>query len=105
MSAIFNVGLSHYLFVAVAMFVLGLVGVMKRENLLMIFFSTEILLNAGNLALVAISTHIGDLNAQAFALFVIVIAASELAVGLALLIRFYKKTGSIELDALNKESL
>ncbi|NLY03319.1 MAG: NADH-quinone oxidoreductase subunit NuoK [Campylobacter sp.] len=97
------IGVSHYLAVAVAMFVLGLIGLMKRENLLMLFFSTEILLNAANIALVSISVYLGDFNGQAFALFVIVIAACELAVGLALLIRFYKKTGSIELSALNKE--
>ncbi|QKF64005.1 NADH-quinone oxidoreductase subunit NuoK [Campylobacter corcagiensis] len=100
-----SVGVNHYLFVAIVMFVLGLVGVMKRKNLLMLFFSSEIMLNAANLALVAISVHHKDLNAQAFALFVIVIAASELAVGLALLIRFYKKTGSIEIENLSKDAL
>lgn len=99
------IGISHYLFIAIVLFVLGLVGVMRRKNLLMLFFSTEIMLNAGNLALVAISSYLGDLNAQAFALFIIVIAASELAVGLALLIRFYKKTGSIEIENLSKDSL
>lgn len=102
---IFSVGVNHYLFVAIVMFILGLVGVMKRKNLLMLFFSSEIMLNAANLALVAISAHHQDLNAQAFALFVIVIAASELAVGLALLIRFYKKTGSIEIENLSKDDL
>ncbi|MDA3047799.1 NADH-quinone oxidoreductase subunit NuoK [Campylobacter sp. JMF_08 NE1] len=91
--------LNHYLIVASLMFVLGLVGVMKRQNLIMLFFSTEILLNSANLALVAIAKFHQNLNGEIFALFIIAIAASEIAVGLALLILWYKKTGSIETDS------
>lgn len=95
------IGINHYLVVAILMFILGLVGVMKRRNLLMIFISTEILLNAANLAIVAISTHLNDASGQALAMFVIAIAAAELAVGLALLIRWYKMSGSIELSSID----
>lgn len=94
------ISLNHYLIVAAFMFVLGLIGVMKRQNLIMLFFSTEILLNAANVALVAISSYYNDASGQIFAIFIIAVAASEIAVGLGLLILWYKKTGSIELDSL-----
>lgn len=93
------ISLNHYLIVASLMFVLGLIGVMKRQNLIMLFFSTEILLNAANVALVAISSYIDNINGQIFAIFIIAVAASEMAVGLGLLILWYKKNGSIELDS------
>lgn len=94
------IGLNHYLIVASLMFVLGLIGILKRQNLIMLFFSTEILLNAANVALVAISKFYENIDGQIFAIFIIAVAASEIAVGLGLLILWYKKTGSIELDSL-----
>jgi NADH-quinone oxidoreductase subunit K len=66
----------------------------------MLFFATEIMLNAANVALVAISSYIGDLTGQMFALFIMAIAASEVAVGLGLLILIYKKYGTLDLDNL-----
>ena len=93
--------LTHYLVVATLMFVLGLVGVAKRQNLIMLFFSTEIMLNAANVALVAVAKFTGTMDGQIFALFVIAVAASEVAIGLALLIVWYRKTGSIELNKLS----
>ena len=95
------ISLNHYLIVAALMFVLGLVGVMKRQNLMMLFFSTEILLNAANVALAAISSFYNDIGGQIFAMFIIAIAASEMAVGLGLLILWYKKRHSIEIDSLS----
>ena len=95
------ISLNHYLIVAALMFVLGLVGVMKRQNLIMLFFSTEILLNAANVALVAISSFYNDIGGQIFAMLIIAIAASEMAVGLGLLILLYKKRHSIEIDSLS----
>ncbi|QKF85371.1 NADH:quinone oxidoreductase I, membrane subunit K [Campylobacter blaseri] len=94
------IGLNHYLAVSIIMFTLGLIGIMKRKNLIMLFFSTEILLNSANVALVAIGHFHNDMTGQVFAMFVIAIAASEIAVGLALLVRWYKKTGTIEIDSL-----
>lgn len=94
------IGLSHYLIVSGLMFCLGLVGVMRRENLIMLFFSTEILLNSVNIALAAISSYIGDPSGQIFAFFIIAVAAAEVAVGLGLLAMWYKRTGSIELDSM-----
>ena len=93
--------LSHYLIVSAIMFGLGIFGIMKRTNLIMLFFSTEILLNAANVALAAISKFIGDMTGQIFAFFIIAVAASEVAVGLGLLVLWYKKTGSIEISSMN----
>lgn len=95
-----EIGLSHYLVLSTLLFAIGLVGVMRRKNLLMLFFATEILLNATNIAFAAISHYYGDLTGQMFAFFVIAIAASEVAVGLGLLIVWYKRTDKIDLDMM-----
>lgn len=94
------ISLNHYLILASLMFILGLIGVLKRQNLIMLFFSTEILLNSVNVTLVAISKYLENIDGQIFAIFIIAVAASEMAVGLGLLILWYKKTGSIELESL-----
>ena len=94
------ISLNHYLILASLMFILGLIGVLKRQNLIMLFFSTEILLNSANVELVAISKYLENIDGQIFAIFIIAVAASEMAVGLGLLILWYKKTGSIELESL-----
>ena len=95
-----EIGLNHYLVLSTILFAIGLVGVMRRKNLLLLFFATEILLNSVNIAFAAISHFYGDLTGQMFAFFVIAIAASEVAVGLGLLIVWYKRHGSIDLDNL-----
>lgn len=92
--------LTHYLVLAGILFAIGLVGVMKRTNLLMLFFSTEILLNAVNIGFVAVSKYYGDLSGQLFAFFIIAVAASEVAVGLGLLILWYKRNGTVDLNSL-----
>lgn len=92
--------LNHYLIISSILFVIGLVGVIRRKNLLMLFFSTEILLNSVNIALAAISYYYNDLTGQMFAFFIIAIAASEVAVGLGLLIVWYKRKGTVNLDSI-----
>jgi len=92
--------LTHYLVLTGLLFAIGLVGVMKRTNLLMLFFSTEILLNAVNIGFVAVSKYYGDLSGQIFAFFIIAVAASEVAVGLGLLILWYKRNGTVDLNSL-----
>jgi len=92
--------LTHYLVLTGILFAIGLVGVMRRTNLLMLFFSTEILLNAINVGFVAVSKYYGDLTGQIVAFFIIAVAASEVAVGLGLLILWYKRNGSIDLNSL-----
>ena len=92
--------LTHYLILTGILFSIRLVGVMRRTNLLMLFFSTEILLNAINIGFVAVSKYYGDLTGQMFAFFIIAVAASEVAVGLGLLILWYKRNGSVDLNSL-----
>ena len=96
-----TIGLTHYLVLSAIMFSVGLAGVLRRKNLLMLFFATEIMLNAANVAFAAISVYIHDLSGQMFALFIIAVAASEVAVGLGLLILIYKKYGTLDLDNLS----
>ena len=94
------IGLNHYLILSGLLFAIGLVGVLRRKNLLMLFFATEVMLNAANIAFAAVSHYYGDLTGQMFAFFIIAIAASEVAVGLGLLIVLYKKYGTLDLDDL-----
>ena len=91
--------LNHYLILSGILFAVGLVGVMRRKNLLMLFFATEIMLNAANIALAAVSSFRGDMSGQMFAFFIVAVAASEVAVGLGLLILLYKRYGTLDLDA------
>ncbi len=97
-----TITLTHYLVLATILFVIGLTGVIRRKNLLLLFFSTEILLNAVNIAFAAISKFYGDLTGQMFAFFIIAVAASEVAVGLGLLVLWYKRNGTIDLDSLQE---
>lgn len=92
--------LNEYLILSTIIFSIGLVGVLRRKNLLMLFFATEIMLNAVNIGLVAISKFHGDLTGQMFAFFIVAVAASEVAVGLGLLILLYKRKNSINLDTI-----
>ena len=92
--------LNDYLILSTIIFSIGMIGVLRRKNLLMLFFSTEIMLNAVNIALAAISKFNGDLTGQMFAFFIVAIAASEVAVGLGLLILLFKRKHSINLDEL-----
>ena len=96
-----EITLTHYLVLSTILFVIGLIGIMRRKNLLLLFFATEILLNAVNIALAAISHYRGDYTGQMFAFFVIAIAASEVAVGLGLLIVWHKKHNNIDLDNMS----
>ena len=96
-----EIGLNHYLVLSTILFSIGLIGVMKRKNLLLLFFATEIMLNSVNIAFAAISHYYADLTGQMFAFFVIAIAASEVAVGLGLLILWHKRHNSIDLDKMS----
>lgn len=91
-----------YFFIAIAMFIIGLIGILKRQNLIMLFISSEILLNAANLALAASKMH-QDLNGQVFALFVMGVAACEVAVGVAFCVLWYRRKGTLELKSLKEE--
>jgi NADH-quinone oxidoreductase subunit K len=73
---------------------------MRRQNLLTLFFATEILLNSVNVGLVAVSRYLGSIDGQIFAFFIVAIAASEVAVGLGLLILLYKRKGTLDLSVI-----
>lgn len=94
--------LNSYLILSVILFFIGLIGILRRKNLLMLFFATEIMLNAVNVGFVAISKFYGDLSGQVFSFFIIAVAASEVAIALGLLILWYKKGGSLNLDDIAK---
>ncbi len=94
--------LNYYLVLSTVLSFIGVFGVVRRKNLLMLFFSTEIMLNAVNIGFVAVSKYYNDLGGQMFAFFIIAVAASEVAIGLGLLILWYKKSGSLNLDDIAK---
>jgi NADH-quinone oxidoreductase subunit K len=93
-----NVGLEHYLVVSALLFALGLFGVIARRNLLILYMSLELMLNAANLALVAFSRFNQNLNGQVMVFFIITVAAAEVAVGLALIVALYRlrRTAHVE---------
>ncbi len=95
-----SISLEHYLLLSSMLFFIGLYGVIVRKNLLMLFFATEIMLNAVNIGFVAISNYYGDLTGQMFAFFIVAIAASEVAIGLGLLVIWFKRHNTVDLDSL-----
>ena len=95
-----NVGLEHYLVVSMLLFCLGLLGVIVRRNVLVIYMSLELMLNAANLALVAFSRFTNNLDGQVFVFFTITVAAAEVAVGLALIVALYRKRQTAHVEDL-----
>ena len=95
-----NVGLEHYLVVSILLFCLGLLGVIVRRNLLVIYMSLELMLNAANLALVAFSRYTDSLDGQVFVFFTITVAAAEVSVGLALIVALYRKRQTAHVEDL-----
>jgi NADH-quinone oxidoreductase subunit K len=94
------VGLEHYLVVSGILFCLGLWGVIVRRNLLVIYMSLELMLNAANLALVAFSRFNDKLDGQVMVFFIITVAAAEVAVGLALIVALYRKKQTAHVEDL-----
>jgi len=98
-------GLNHYLVVSVLLFCLGLLGVITRRNLFVIYMGLELMLNAANLAMVAFSRFNANLNGQVMVFFTITVAAAEVAVGLALLVALYRKRGTAHVEDLTSLKL
>ena len=97
-----EVGLAHYLTVAAILFTLGIFGIfVNRKNVIIILMSIELMLLAVNINLVAFSTQLGDLVGQVFALFVLTVAAAEAAIGLAIIVVYFRNRGSIEVEDIN----
>jgi NADH-quinone oxidoreductase subunit K len=97
-----QIGLAHYLTVAAVLFALGIFGIfLNRKNVIIILMSVELMLLSVNINLVAFSAALGDLVGQVFALFVLTVAAAEAAVGLAILVVYFRNRGSIAVEDIN----
>jgi NADH-quinone oxidoreductase subunit K len=94
-----TIGLAHYLAVAAILFTIGVFGIfLNRKNIIIIMMSIELMLLAVNINLVAFSAYLGDVTGQIFAMFVLTVAAAEAAVGLAILVAFFRNRGDIAVD-------
>ena len=97
-----EIGLEHYLTLAAILFTLGVFGIfLNRKNVIIILMSIELILLAININLVAFSSHLGDLVGQVFALFVLTVAAGEAAIGLAILVVYFRNRGSIAVEDIH----
>lgn len=94
--------INWYLLLSTFLFCIGVMGVLFRRNAIIILMCIELMLNSVNLLLVAFSSYSGNSDGQVFVFFIMVVAAAEVAVGLALLISIYRNTGSTDIDVLNK---
>ncbi len=97
-----TIGLGHYLTVGAILFVLGVLGIfINRKNVIVILMSIELILLSVNVNLVAFSAYAGDLVGQVFAMFVLTVAAGEAAIGLAILVIYFRNRGTIAVDDIN----
>ncbi len=92
---------THYMVLSAALFTLGVIGVMTRRNVIIVLMSIELMLNAVNINLIAFSHQLQNAVGQVFAVFVIVIAAAEAAVGLGIILAFYRNKETVNIDEMN----
>jgi len=91
----------HYLWLSAITFVIGVVGVVARRNVIVVFMSIELMLNSVNLSLVAFSAYLGDVTGQILVFFVMTVAAAEAAVGLAIIIALFRGKRTVNIDEIN----
>jgi len=97
------IGLGHFLAVGAILFVLGVLGIfLNRKNVIVLLMAIELILLAVNINLVAFSVFLGDMVGQAFAMFVLTVAAAEAAIGLAILVIYFRNRGTIAVDDINQ---
>jgi NADH-quinone oxidoreductase subunit K len=97
-----DIGLGHYLSVAACLFTLGICGILlNRKNVIVSLLSSELMLLAVNINLVAFSSYLGNLTGQVFALFVLTVAAAEAAIGLAIVVVYFRNRGTIAVEDIN----
>jgi NADH-quinone oxidoreductase subunit K len=94
--------IQYYLYLSLALFSIGIMGVLMRRNAIIILMCVELMLNAVNLLLVAFSTLYGDSDAQIFVFFIMVVAAAEVSIGLAIIVLMYRKVQSVDINILNR---
>ena len=99
----FEIGLGHYLILGAIIFAIGLAGVfLNRKNIIVILMSIELILLAVNINLVSFSIFINDLTGQIFSLFILTVAAAEAAIGLAIIVVYYRNSGTIRVEEIDK---
>ncbi len=97
-----EISLEHYLILAAIIFTIGIIGIfLNRKNLIVILMCIELLLLAVNINLVSFSIFLNDLNGQIFTLFILTVAAAEAAIGLAIIVLYYRNSGSIRVEDIN----
>ncbi len=96
------VQIDYFIILSAILFILGAMGVLMRRNAILLFMSVELMLNAGNLALVAFARHWNVMEGHLFVFFVIAVAASEVAIGLALIVAIFRTKNSINIDELHQ---
>jgi NADH-quinone oxidoreductase subunit K len=99
---IIGIPIQWYIYLSVVLFCIGVLGVLFRRNAIIIFMCVELMLNAVNLLMVAFSRYFGDTGGQVFVFFVMVVAAAEVAVGLAILMMIFRNNKSTDIDTLNR---
>ncbi|OJU73990.1 MAG: NADH-quinone oxidoreductase subunit K [Bacteroidetes bacterium 47-18] len=92
----------YYLFLSLALFCIGVTGVLMRRNAIIVFMCIELMLNAVNLLMVALSKMFGVADAQIFVFFIMVVAAAEVAIGLSIIVMVYRKIQSVDINILNR---
>ncbi len=97
-----TIPLEYYIWLATALFTIGVLGVLYRRNAIIIFMCIELMLNAVNLLMVAFSSYLNDSSGQVFVFFIMAVAAAEVAVGLAILVLMYRNTKTIDINVLNR---
>jgi len=96
-----GIGLNHYLLLSAALFSIGAIGVLVRRNVILVLMSLELMFNAANINLIAVSYHRPDLTGQIFSIFTITVAAAEVAIGLGLVIALFRNKEAINVDEFN----
>lgn len=97
-----TLGINHFLFLSAALFIIGMMGVLIRRNLLIIFMCVELMVTAANITLVAFGNETNSLSGQSFAIFTIAVAAAEAAVGLAIIMALSRRTHTVDIDEMRE---
>ena len=99
----FDISLGHYLTLGAIIFTIGVAGIfLNRKNIIVILMSIELILLAVNINLVSFSAHLNDLSGQIFTLFILTVAAAEAAIGLAIIVAYYRNRGSVRVEEINE---
>ncbi len=95
-----ELGVNHFLFLSAALFIIGMMGVLTRRNLLIIFMCVELMINAVNLSLIAFGWELNSLGGQSFVIFTVTVAAAEAAVGLAIIVALSRRVRTVDVDEI-----